>query len=154
MIVEDHELFRDGMGIILSSVENYELAAAVSSGNEMKKILKENANIQIVLMDVKLNGENGINLTEFIKTEHPEIMVIALTMNDDPNTILRMLAAGASGYLLKNISKNNLEEAINTVLNGNEYYSPEAAFKVINKISTHEKNNVAGVELEIGRAHV
>ena len=147
MIVEDHELFRDGMGIILSSIENYELAAAVSSGNEMKKILKEDANVQIVLMDVKLNGENGIHLTEYIKTEHPEIMVIALTMNDDPNTILRMLAAGASGYLLKNISKNNLEEAINTVLNGNEYYSPEAAFRVINKISTHEKNNVAGVEL-------
>lgn len=147
MIVEDHEMFRDGMGIILSQIENFELAAAVGSGKEMKRILKEDPEVQIVLMDVKLHGENGIELTEYVKEYHPDVLVIALTMNDDPNTILRMLSAGASGYLLKNASKNDLRDAIDAVLNGNEYYSPEAAFQVINKISTKEKNNVAGVEL-------
>jgi DNA-binding NarL/FixJ family response regulator len=147
MIVEDHEMFRDGMGIIISQIENFELAAAVASGKEMKRILKENANIQIVLMDVKLKGEDGIELTEFIKTNYPEVLVVALTMNEDPNVILRMLSAGASGYLLKNASRNELRDAIDSVLNGQEYYSPEAAFQVINKISTKEKNNIAGVEL-------
>jgi DNA-binding NarL/FixJ family response regulator len=147
MIVEDHEMFRDGMGIIISQIENYELAAAVGSGMEMKRILREEADVQIVLMDVKLKGEDGIELTEYIKEHHPEVLVIALTMNQDPNTILRMLSAGASGYLLKNATKNELREAIDAVLNGNEYYSPEAAFQVINKISTKEKKNIAGVEL-------
>jgi two-component system response regulator NreC len=147
MIVEDHEMFRDGMGIILSQIENFELAAAVGSGKEMKRVLKEEGEVQVVLMDVKLHGENGIELTEYIKQFHPTVLVIALTMNDDPNTILRMLSAGASGYLLKNASKSDLRDAIDAVLNGNEYYSPEAAFQVINKISTKEKNNVAGVEL-------
>lgn len=147
MIVEDHEMFRDGMGIILSQIENFELAAAVATGREMKRILKEDGDVQVILMDVKLQGENGIELTEYIKEYHPDVLVIALTMNEDPNTILRMLSAGASGYLLKNASKNDLRDAIDAVLNGNEYYSPEAAFQVINKISTKEKNNVAGVEL-------
>ena len=59
MIVEDHEMFRDGMGIILSQIENFELAAAVGSGREMKKILKEEETVQIVLMDVKLKGETA-----------------------------------------------------------------------------------------------
>lgn len=147
MIVEDHEMFRDGMGIILSQIENFELAAAVGSGKEMKKVLKEDEPVQIVLMDIKLRGENGFELTEYIKANHPDVLVIALTMNEDPNAILRMLAAGSSGYLLKSATKIELKEAIDTVLNGNEYYSPEAAFQVINKISTKEKNNVAGVEL-------
>jgi two-component system, NarL family, response regulator NreC len=147
MIVEDHEMFRDGMGIILSQIENFELAAAVATGREMKRVLKEDGDVQVVLMDVKLQGENGIELTEYIREYHPDVFVIALTMNEDPNTILRMLSAGASGYLLKNASKNDLRDAIDAVLNGNEYYSPEAAFQVINKISTKEKTNVAGVEL-------
>lgn len=147
MIVEDHEMFRDGMGIILSQIENFELAAAVGSGKEMKKVLKEEEEVQIVLMDVKLKGEDGIELTEYVKENYPDVFVIALTMNEDPNTILRMLSAGSSGYLLKNATKNELKEAIDTVLNGNEYYSPEAAFQVMNKISTREKNNVAGIEL-------
>src|SRR5688572_14743914 len=94
MIVEDHEMFRDGMGIILSQIENFELAAAVGSGKEMKRILKEDPDVQIVLMDVKLHGENGIELTEYVKQYHPDVLVIALTMNEDPNTILRMLSAG------------------------------------------------------------
>ncbi len=147
MIVEDHEMFRDGMGILLSQIENFELAAAVGSGKEMKKILKEEDPVQIVLMDVKLKGEDGIELTEYIKEHNPDVLVIALTMNEDPNVILRMLSAGASGYLLKNASKNDLKEAVNTVLNGDEYYSPEAAFQVMNKLSTKEKNHVAGIEL-------
>src|SRR5688572_1796164 len=108
MIVEDHEMFRDGMGIIISQIENYELAAAVGSGKEMKRFLRETGDVHIVLMDVKLSGETGIELTEYIKEYHPEVLVIALTMNDDPNTILRMLSAGASGYLLKNATKNEL----------------------------------------------
>lgn len=147
MIVEDHEMFRDGMGIILSQIENFELAAAVATGKEMKRYLRETGDVQVVLMDVKLAGETGIELTEYIKEHHPEVLVVALTMNDDANVILRMLSAGASGYLLKNATKNELRDAIDAVLNGNEYYSPEAAFKVINKISVKEKNNIAGIEL-------
>jgi len=147
MIVEDHEMFRDGMGIIISQIENFELAAAVGSGKEMKRYLREVGDVQVVLMDVKLSGETGIELTEYIKEYHPEILVVALTMNDDANVILRMLSAGASGYLLKNATKSELRDAVDAVLNGNEYYSPEAAFKVINKISVKEKNNIAGIEL-------
>lgn len=147
MIVEDHEMFRDGMGIIISQIENFELSAAVATGKEMKRYLREVGDVQVVLMDVKLSGETGIELTEYIKEHHPEVLVVALTMNDDANVILKMLSAGASGYLLKNATKNELREAIDAVLNGNEYYSPEAAFKVINKISVKEKNNIAGIEL-------
>ncbi len=147
MIVEDHEMFRDGMGIIISQIENFELAAAVGSGKDMKRFLKDGGETQVVLMDVKLKGEDGIELTEWIKDNYPDILVVALTMNEDPNIILRMLSAGASGYLLKNATKNDLKEAVDTVLNGNEYYSPEAAFQVINKISAKEKSNIAGVEL-------
>lgn len=147
MIVEDHEMFRDGMGIIISQIDNFELASAVGTGKEMKRFLKEEGDVDVILMDVKLKGEDGIQLTEYVKENHSNVLVVALTMNEDPNVILRMLSAGASGYLLKNATKNELREAIDTVLNGNEYYSPEAAFQVINKISTKEKNNIAGIEL-------
>src|SRR6478609_9312811 len=83
MIVEDHEMFRDGMGIILSQIENFELAAAVATGKEMKRILKDDGNVQVILMDVKLQGENGIELTEYVKEHYKDVLVIALTMNED-----------------------------------------------------------------------
>jgi DNA-binding NarL/FixJ family response regulator len=146
IVVDDHEMFREGLGILLSTVTEFELIGTAPNGRELKRLLKTTAP-HVVLMDVKLPAEDGIELTEYVKEHYPEVQVLALSMNDDPSVILRMLSAGASGYVLKNASKNELKDAISTVLNGEEYYSPEAAFQVINKISRRQKDTVAGIEL-------
>lgn len=145
-LVDDHEMFREGLGILISQIPEFDLTGAVADGREMKRLIKSEQP-DVVFMDVKLVAEDGITLTEFIKNKYPDISVVALTMNDNPNTILKMLSAGASGYLLKNATKAELKESVLKVLDGEEYYSKEAAFQVINKISQKEKKNIAGVEL-------
>lgn len=146
MVVDDHEMFREGLAILLSQIPSFHLCGTASNGRDFKRLLKKEQP-DVVLMDVKLPEQDGIELTEYVKQHYPHIRILALSMTDDSSTILRMLSAGASGYVLKNASKNDLKEAISVVLNGDEYYSPEAAFQVINKISRREKQHVAGVEL-------
>ena len=146
LLVDDHEMFREGLGILLSTIKEFELLGTAPNGKEMKRILKA-SRPDVILMDVKFPAEDGIELTEYVKEHYPDIHVLALSMTDDPSTILKMLSAGASGYVLKNASKSDLSDAINTVLKGEEYYSPEAAFQVINKISKREKQTIAGIEL-------
>lgn len=146
VLVDDHEIFREGLGILLSTIPGFKMAGTASNGKDLRRILKSER-VDVILMDVKLPAEDGVELTEFVKKNYPEIHVLALSMHEDPAIILRMLSAGASGYIMKNASKNDLNDAVRSVLNGEEYYSPEAAFQVVNKISKREKSTIAGIEL-------
>src|SRR5688572_8099881 len=148
LIVEDMELYRLAMSMIVFQIKNFELVAAVGSGKEMKKVLNA-GNIHIVLMDIHLIGESGILLTKYIKDNHPEVLVLALTMCEDADTIIKMLAAGASGYLLKDASIAEFKDAIKSILNGIEYYSPQVSFQIVNKISSKLKSKAID-DMELG----
>lgn len=147
-IVEDHEMFREGMQLLLSSISSIEMIGSFSTSDDLKKYLIHKQP-DLLLMDIKLNEESGIDLTEFVTKQYPEVKVIALSMYDTPNIILKMISSGASGYLLKNVSKDELKEAITKVMQGQEYYCSEAAMQVMQKVAHTDRNvSVPGLDLK------
>jgi len=123
-IVEDHEIFCKGLEAVLDEIKEVSLAGTASSGEQFLNMLKV-TETDVVFMDIRLPGINGIEATREALKIKPQLNVIALTMFNEEGYLQQMLEAGARGFLLKNINKTDLEKAINTVVSGNLFFSEE-----------------------------
>jgi two-component system, NarL family, response regulator NreC len=130
LIVDDHQLFREGISALFDA-ELIELIGMASDGNEAVEMVK-NLLPDIVLMDISMNGMDGIEATKIILSDETPTRIIGLSMHVDKNYIKEMLEAGASGYLLKNCSHKQLTEAIIAVHSGKMYLSDEITDIVVN----------------------
>ena len=124
IIIDDHQLSRDGIKALLSDIEFNATVEVAESGDEAL-LLFETQIFDVALVDINMPGMSGIQLTCEIKKNYPVTKVIALSMYDDHTYISKMIEAGASGYILKNINIEDLIEAINTVIKGNFYLSKD-----------------------------
>jgi DNA-binding NarL/FixJ family response regulator len=124
IIIDDHQLSRDGIKALLSDIEFNATVEVAESGDEAL-LLFETQTFDVALVDINMPGMSGIQLTCEIKKNYPITKVIALSMYDDHTYISKMIEAGASGYILKNINIEDLIEAINTVMKGNFYLSKD-----------------------------
>ena len=122
LIVDDHQLVVDGLKSLLSGKENIEVVAEANNGKEALEVLSETP-ADVVLMDVEMPVMNGWDATKLIVTRYPKTKVIGLSSFSEKAIVRKMLAAGVSGYILKNIDKEVLIEAITTVNDGLTYYS-------------------------------
>ncbi|MES2397472.1 MAG: response regulator transcription factor [Bacteroidota bacterium] len=124
MIVDDHQIIIDGIKSVLGDVKNMFVIAEANNGRDAIAIL-EKKTVDIILMDIAMPILNGCDATAIITARYPLIKVIALTTYDEKSIVKKMLGSGASGYVLKNINKEILIEAIDTVAKGEIYYSSE-----------------------------
>ena len=124
MIVDDHQIIVDGIKSLLKEVENITVVAEANNGRDAIAML-EKTPVTIILMDIEMPILNGCDATAMITSRYPDIKIIALTTHDEKSIVRKMLNAGASGYVLKNINKEILVEAITTVAKGNIYFSSE-----------------------------
>ena len=129
MIADDQQLIRESLKIILDSDPNFEVVKVVGSGQEVLDTL-ETESIDIILMDVRMPNMSGVDCTRIVKKEYPNIKVIILTTFDDDEYIYDALKYGASGYLLKGCSLEELSTAIHNVLSGGACFNPNVAGKV------------------------
>ena len=123
-IVDDHELFIDGLKLVLGQIENFELIFDSHDGKTFLEHLPL-INPDIVLMDINMSGLSGIETTSKALEIKPELKVIALTMFSEDAYYMQMVQAGAKGFILKKSGKYELEQAINEVYKGGNYFSPE-----------------------------
>jgi NarL family two-component system response regulator LiaR len=135
MIVDDHELVRSGLESILRLFDDIELVAQVDSGARAVRSCGE-ARPDVVLMDLVMPGMNGVAATEEILREYPGTRVLALTSFSDEELIERALRAGAIGYLLKNITGEQLADAIRGAYAGRSTLAPEAAEALMRVVAT------------------
>jgi two-component system response regulator NreC len=155
-IAEDHELYREGLISRLKGENHIEVVGQFENGLELLKYL-ENNRVDIVLMDIKMPLMNGIIATQQILHKKMETKVIALTMYDNDNSLIDMLTAGASGYLLKNENFSEIISVINDVYDGKKAYSKKVHTKILELISKdkyhpHSKGgniDISPLELEI-----
>ena len=124
MIVEDHQMMVDGIRAMLVNEPEIEVVAEASNGMEALTRLEE-YDIDVVLLDINMPVLDGVETSKKIKSMYPMVRVIALTMYDEGALISSMLKNGVKGYILKNIGKERLLEAINTVYNGQNYFSDQ-----------------------------
>lgn len=135
ILVDDHKLVRDGIRAQLVNDHKYWIIDEASDGQEALNILKEDSKANIIIMDINMDGMDGITCTEEIIKLYPDKKVLALTMLTENQHIKQMLKAGASGYLLKNCEEEELKKAIDTIHEGGTYFSPEVTRIIMNNLS-------------------
>lgn len=126
-IADDHVIFRKGLATILNEISTVKVVAEASNGNELLDFLKSGS-ADVVLMDIRMPGMDGIEATRRISARYPETGVIALTMHEEVGYFNSMIEAGARGFLLKKTDQDQLEKAITAVFRGEEYYADEFSF--------------------------
>jgi DNA-binding NarL/FixJ family response regulator len=130
LIADDHPLFRDGMHGLLASVPATEVVGEAETGDEAVRLAGELLP-DVVLMDIKMPGENGISATRQILSAHPQIKILIVTMFEDDDSVFAAMRAGANGYLLKDSRQEEVLRAIQAVANGEAIFSPGVARRMM-----------------------
>jgi DNA-binding NarL/FixJ family response regulator len=144
VIADDHEIFRDGLALMLSKQDNLSLVGQAGDGIELIALVEE-LHPDLVITDIKMPRLDGIETTRLLLQKNPQLKIIALSMFDEDNLIVEMLEAGAKGYLLKNADKKEILEAISTVFEDNIFYCKHTSAKLASMIvksrfDPHKKN--------------
>jgi DNA-binding NarL/FixJ family response regulator len=124
IIADDHPVFRNGIVTALRAVPFIQKVSQASNGQELLSCLEHEFH-EVVLMDIRMTPIDGLQATEIIRQTYPDVKVIALSSYEDASFVLSMMQKGATGYLLKNADKNVIIAAIESVMNGQHYYSKE-----------------------------
>lgn len=130
LIVDDQELFREGLLTLLSIQNDFEIVGQASSGEEAL-LAATKTSPDVILMDLRMSGIGGVEATKRIIQQHPRIKIIALTTFDEDELVFNALHAGAVGYLLKDVSPEKLFDAIRTAYKGEYYLLPSITAKVM-----------------------
>jgi RNA polymerase sigma factor (sigma-70 family) len=131
LIVDDHPVFREGLRQCLEAHKAIRVLATVGGGEEMWKAVRTLGRPDVVLMDVEIPGQNGIELTKALHEKHPEVRVVMLTAFSDSERVFSALKAGAVGYLLKNVSPDEIRATVQRVAAGEPMLSGEIAGRVL-----------------------
>ena len=143
IICDDHQILVQGLKSLLKDSEEIEIIATANNGQELLETLK-NKKPDILLLDVDMPVMDGYETLKQVKSKYSSIKVISLTIHLDKTIIQKMMETGASGYLLKNINKSELSEAIRKVYSGKIYISDEATNSLLDK----EKLEVKTAQLD------
>lgn len=134
LLVDDQRLMRDGLRTLIELETDLDVAGEAEDGLQAQTAYRD-LGPDIVLMDVRMPNMNGVEATRRIKADWPEANILILTTFDDDEYIFEGLRAGASGYLLKDVSGKELAEAIRTVANGGTLIAPSVARKVVSEFA-------------------
>ncbi|NOT73980.1 MAG: response regulator transcription factor [Cyclobacteriaceae bacterium] len=147
IIADDHKIIRVGLSGILEREADIKVIGEAESAEEVLNILVTTP-AEVILMDIDLGETDGITVTRKIKELYPMIHVLGLTMHEEPDYIIKMLEAGASGYLLKNAGREELLTAIHTVAKGDSYFSQKVSSTLLQAIT--QQKGAAGQKKPIG----
>lgn len=130
LIADDHVFYREGVRALLSNVPDIEVVSEAGNGEEA---IAQANDLQpdVILMDLKMPGMNGIDATRKIREAHPDIGVLVITMFDDDDSVFAAMRAGARGYLLKDADKDEVVRAIISVERGEAIFSPAIAKRMM-----------------------
>lgn len=139
-LVDDHKLIRDGIKAHLEEAQDFEIVGEAADGQEAILKLKETT-ADVVLMDINMDGMDGISCTQILSQELPQLNVLALSMLAENQHIKEMIKAGAKGYLLKTATEQEIKQGIRAVYQGQNFYSAEVTQIVMNNLGTANRKN-------------
>ena len=147
LIVDDHVLFSQALQGLIANFKEFEVVKTLQNGKEVIDFFSnETSAPDVVLMDIQMPIVNGIEATEWLKNNKPNIKVLALSMEAEEDTILKMLRAGAKGYLLKDIHPSVLQHALKEVHSNGFYYTENVANTLLG--SNQKEKSKIQVELK------
>ncbi len=140
LIADDQSLIRESLRVVLDSREGIEVTDVGPDGQEVVRSVRQNRP-DVILMDIRMPKMDGVQCTQIVKESDPDIKIIVLTTFDDDEYVYSALKYGASGYLLKGVSMDELVAAIRTVHSGGAMINPDIAIKVVRLFSQIAKKD-------------
>jgi len=144
IIADDQSLFREGLHTLLSVLPEFEVVGEAGNGEEVLRLVVEKLP-DVVLMDLRMPGIDGVSATRMLHEKFPEIKVIVLTTFDDDEDVFEGLRAGAVGYLLKDVTSSKLFEAIRAAAKGEYFLLPSITAKIVSEL---RRVSVPGIKRE------
>lgn len=129
VLVDDHPVYRDGLGVLLGSIGDFEVVGVAGDGEEALRVV-EAERPDVVVMDVSMPTMDGIEATSRLRATQPEIGVLLLTMSEDDATVVQGLSAGARGYVLKGADQADISRAIRAVADGDAIFGTGIADRI------------------------
>lgn len=142
-VVDDHVLLRNGLTNLIQSFEQYEIVFEASNGKDFIEKMKDNSPPQLVLLDINMPEMDGYDTALWIKRNQPDIKVLALSMYDNENAIIRMLKNGAKGYILKDIDPSEFKTALDALVRKGYYHSELVTGKLIHAVNRLDEPDLA-----------
>ena len=134
-LVDDHTLLRKGLANLVRNYSDYAVLFEADNGKEFIKELKLRSLPDIVLLDINMPNMDGYETALWIKHNYPEIRVLALSMYDNEQSIIRMMKNGAKGYILKDVDPLEFKMALDSVIKKGFYYSELVTGKLIHAVN-------------------
>lgn len=154
VIIDDHQLFREGVKRILEFEKSFQVVAEGNDGCEALQLVEEH-HPDVVLMDINMPETNGIDATRQLVEKYPDSKVIMLSIHDDENYVTHALKTGACGYLLKEMDADALIEAVKVVAAGGSYLHPKVTHNLVNEFrrlaAEEEGGNNYVLQMEVRR---
>ena len=141
IIVDDHALAREGLQDMLADEPELKVVGEAANGLEALALCSQ-LQPDLVLMDVRMPRLDGLGATRKLKQEYPKIIVLILTMHENPDYLLEALRAGAAGYVLKDASSEEVITAVWQALGGESPLDPELAARLLRRLAAEEKERV------------
>lgn len=146
LLADDHKMVREGLRLLIDSQPDMRVVGEAANGREVVQLARE-LKPDVVVMDLSMPELNGLQATERLKAESPEIKVVGLTANEDESYLRQLCKAGAVGYVLKRSAGDELVKAIGTVAGGGVYFEATLASKALAKQMSGGKGDTGAVEL-------
>jgi DNA-binding NarL/FixJ family response regulator len=132
LLIDDHEMVRRGIRMALETIEsNYQFMVFEAESAEDAFRMIEKKEFDLIIIDYRLPGINGDEAVKMIKSQHPDIKILGISIYDDPGFVQSMIRSGSDGYILKNVGGDQLLHAVRSVLRGEKYFSSEVAVRLI-----------------------
>ncbi len=148
-VVDDHTLFKNGVAALMNEFSELKVAFEADNGVHMQQMLLKHPKPQVILMDINMPLMDGYQATRWLKQNHPDIKVLALSMFEDDAAVLQMLRNGACGYVLKESKPRELLEAIKTITAKGVYINEMVSGKLMRTLTDPDSRpDLTGKEIE------
>ncbi len=139
LVIDDHSIIRKGIKQLFEDTPDIRVTGDAATGPEALALLRENR-YQVVLLDISMPGENGLEVLKKIRNHHPDVPVVILSMYPEDQYAIRSLKSGAAGYLNKQGSLTQLTAAVRQVASGKKFISPETAMQLAENLTQRQND--------------
>lgn len=146
ILVDDHQLFLDGLKLVLRDHDQIEVTDTANSGEELFEILEEKE-VDLVTLDIHLPGIDGVEIAKRIKAEYPSVRIIVISMYSHVSQVKRLVSVGVNGFVLKEKGQKELLRALEIVMDGDFFYSAEVMQILSGSQPSKQRNGVHKVSL-------
>lgn len=143
LLAEDHNIVRNGIKMLLASDKEINVAGEATNGREALDFIANNEAVDVILADINMPELDGISLIKEVKAINPDIRVVILSMHDNEKYVSQAFIEGASGYLLKSVSADEMIFSLKHVHAGGKYLCSELSMNMLGKLSQKNVNSIA-----------